>query len=168
MGYHLAGFDVTGPSREGDAMTDEELAAIRERAELWAIRVPDHPSDDTAAYVHVGDESTSGFIASARGDIPALLAEVDRLTRIVAANHEGANYAEELLTKQCTEVDRLRARVVELEAQREGYLRLTPRETSALDQLLDAFLATEERWEILPALRRIRLKLSAFPERKSA
>jgi hypothetical protein len=104
-------------------LSDDELAAIRERAELWAIRVPDHPGDDTAAYVHVGDESTAGFIASARGDIPALLAEVDRLTRIVAANHEGANYAEELLTKQCTEVDRLRARVAELEQDRDKWER---------------------------------------------
>lgn len=45
-----------------------------------------------------------------------------------------------------------------------GHLNLTPAEAAALDRLLDAWLLTEEEWEIKPFIERIRKKLEELPK----
>lgn len=42
-------------------------------------------------------------------------------------------------------------------------LSLTNAEADALDRLFDAWLNTEEAWDIVPAIKRIRHKLNAAP-----
>jgi hypothetical protein len=97
-------------------ISEEELAAIRERLSHEPGPLENH----------------ANYWASLGREVPALLAEVDRLTQVVAGCHEGADYAEGLLRRQdktiadlgasnarlLNEVDRLRAKVAELERER--------------------------------------------------
>lgn len=67
------------------------------------------PPNRPPSFQGVVSPSDAEFFAHAREDVPALVAEVERQDEVIRINHDGADYAEQLLEQARAEVARLAA-----------------------------------------------------------
>lgn len=73
----------TGATRPGPWALSDDLEGDGYPGHLWVVRTPDSgpdEPDDQAVVISIGDRALGEFIAHAREDVPALLAEVRRLS----------------------------------------------------------------------------------------
>lgn len=110
-------------------MTEDELKAIRERAEAampgpwvgftstWKVMVGERTQKSIADVCEYGGDyfgANTQFIAHARTDIPALLDEIDLLTRANDALGESRNILIDNETIYKAEIERLRAALLDI------------------------------------------------------
>jgi len=115
---------------------DEQLDAAERRSERFMARLSGKQEGSAAL---VGNLSAM--------DVPDLLAHIRWQAGVIAANHEGADYAEELLTKQRAEVERVSRDLAETRAEAEQ-LRYERRLLGACRRHLDEIADPEGRYTV--------------------